>query len=98
MSELLHARTEIRGRVATVFVDGECDAGCAAPLGQALANVVTQVDRVVVDMRGLTFADSSLTHVLDSATAAARGCGTTLEIRGATGIVARVLELTRLQG
>jgi anti-anti-sigma factor len=97
VSELLHSRITIDGGVATVFVEGECDASCANALRQALENAVAQTNHVVVDLRGLTFADSSLIHVLDAATAAARGCGTTLEVRNAAGVVARVLELTRTE-
>jgi anti-sigma B factor antagonist len=78
-----------------VTLEGELDAASSDELTQVLEDVVRNGPRrVVVDLAGVTFMDSSglrcLLHGADHATSH----DTTLVVERASGIVRRVLELT----
>jgi anti-sigma B factor antagonist len=80
---------------AWVRVTGELDLATAPILAQALSQAEERAQRVVLDLRELTFMDSSGVHVILEASlrANAAGRGPVL-VRGAAR-VDRVLDLTR---
>jgi anti-sigma B factor antagonist len=77
-----------------VTVDGELDLATAPELLRTVKLVLDEnrPDRIVFDMSGLRFMDSSGISVLINAAAA----GTVVEVRDPTPAVRRVLELTGL--
>jgi len=89
---------EVVGGVGVVRVAGELDAATAGLLddGLSLASVMAG-DRLVVDVSRLSFMDVAGVRVMAAAherRVAAGSCG--LVVRGASGIVRRVLEVTGL--
>ncbi len=65
MSAPLHElRSSRRGDVYVVDVAGEIDLGTSGELEEMLASVTDGVTRVVVDLAGTTFLDSSALNVL----------------------------------
>ena len=80
---------------AWVRVTGELDLATAPILAQALSRAEERAQRVVLDLRELTFMDSSGVHVILEASLRANAAGrATVLVRGPAG-VDRVLALTR---
>jgi len=78
---------------AVVFGVGELDLSGADELRNAVLVLVGAYPTVTIDFTGLTFLDSSGINVLVVAHKTALDRGSRFEIRGATGIVARALEI-----
>lgn len=88
--------TPDRDRVV-VAAHGELDIATADPLEQEVRALVTRgFTSVELDLRGLTFIDSSGLRLLLRLDAAARSDGFTLTIRDGEGPVRRLLKLTHL--
>ncbi|MFJ5779096.1 STAS domain-containing protein [Streptomyces sp. NPDC093094] len=82
---------------AVVTVRGEIDHHTAAPLRHALTlPQETGVRRIVVDLAGVTFMDSSGVNLLIAAHNAARDSGGWLRVAGPTEAVQRTMQLVGL--
>jgi anti-anti-sigma factor len=88
------AKTSSEGECLVVSLSGECDLSVRTELASALADAASRCRVVVVDFAGLTFLDSSGIHELVTAYHTANEKGGHLYVRGASGIVATVLDLT----
>jgi stage II sporulation protein AA (anti-sigma F factor antagonist) len=86
------------GKGAVVVATGEVDLFTAPGLRAALLNAARASARVVVDLTGVTFLDSSGLAVLISAlqSAGERGQEASPHLAGPTPPVRRVLDITRL--
>ncbi|MEU3312104.1 STAS domain-containing protein [Streptomyces sp. NPDC048387] len=73
---------------------GELDHDTAEPLRQALAAAARQGTRLVVDMSGLRFCDSTGLNALLHGRLAVGEAGGTLELAGLGGPVARMFRIT----
>jgi anti-sigma B factor antagonist len=82
------------GDLEVVSLGGELDAANAERLERALLESVA--GSVVVDLTGLRFIDSSGLTALVHARNAITGCGRHFGLRGASGSVQRVFEITGL--
>ena len=84
------------GDVIVVRASGEVDMTVSATFERSLleAAAMSRGRRVVVDLGGLDFLDSSGVHALVKGYHATNAVGGTLTVRGATGGVARVLYIT----
>jgi anti-anti-sigma factor len=94
---LFEVRAETaRDGVVVVWVAGEVDLTVSAALERTLldASIGTGVRSVVVDLGGLRFLDSSGVHALVKGYQASRDAGRPYTVRGAHGVVARVLHIT----
>jgi anti-anti-sigma factor len=94
---VFEVRTEDgRDGVVVVRLAGEVDLTVSSTLEATLLDAVAQgsVRQVVVDLGQLRFLDSSGVHALVKGYHAANTAGTSLIVRNAAGIVARVLEIT----
>jgi anti-sigma B factor antagonist len=94
---LFEARAEAaHDGVVVVRVAGEVDLTVSAALERTLldASAATGVRTVIVDLEDLRFLDSSGVHALVKAYLASRSAGRTYTVRGASGVVARVLQIT----
>ena len=80
---------------AWVRVTGELDLATAPILAQALSQAEERTQRVVLDMRELTFMDSSGVHVILEASHRATTAGRGLVLVRGPAQVDRVLDLTR---
>jgi anti-anti-sigma factor len=80
---VVRAAGEVDMTVSTAFERALVDAATGNPGGQ-----------VVVDFEDLRFIDSSGVHALVKGYHAAAGTGGSLTVRNATGVVARVLNIT----
>jgi anti-anti-sigma factor len=92
------ATTSIDGQHAAVALAGECDLAAREDCTAALLGAVKAADTVVVDLKELTFLDSSGVHALVTAYRAANERGGRLIVVGAAGMVAHVLEITGVAG
>lgn len=81
---------------AVVVVAGEIDLAVRDDLLNTLREAIrrAEVTRVVVDLSGVSFMDSSGLHVLLTARETAHGSGVGFDVVGATGLARRVLEVT----
>lgn len=83
------------GDVAVLTLSGELDHDTAEPLREALArHTGPEAERVVVDLSGLTFCDSTGLNVLLHARLAAHDAGGGVELAGLRPPVARMFEIT----
>jgi anti-sigma B factor antagonist len=93
----LTATVRQEGDAVVVGLRGEFDASVAQHVRAQIQSVLeTGVGTVVVDMREVTFIDSTGLGVLAGAARRARSCGTRLLLRGPTRATRRVLDLTGL--
>jgi anti-sigma B factor antagonist len=83
-----------RGGHTQVQLVGELDIASLSRLRRVLFALLEETVRVAVDLRELRFVDLPGVRLLIELTAAARGQDCPLEVTGATGQVARLLELT----
>lgn len=78
---------------------GELDLACAELLRDEInAAEASNAPRIIVDLSGLEFVDSTGLEVLVRAHQRSQASSHQFEIRGASGDVARILELTGLIG
>jgi len=77
-----------------VSVRGDVDLGTVDALSQALEQATRGGGQVVIDMKDVTFLDSTGVRVLVEAYRSAQRSGGALYVRGARHWVARVLEVT----
>ncbi|HVE94726.1 MAG TPA: STAS domain-containing protein [Acidimicrobiales bacterium] len=82
------------GSTATVSVAGELELVQGDKLEAAVRRLLPDVERVVVDLNGVTFMDSSGLGALIALRQAADETGWRFALRGPTQAVTRVLELT----
>ncbi|GAA2446974.1 STAS domain-containing protein [Actinomadura vinacea] len=93
----LNVSTASQGGHAVVTATGELDLYTAPRLQTALAGLLReQVDRVVVDMSGIDFCDSTGMNVLLSAMKRLKERGGTLELAAPRPAVKRILQVTGL--
>jgi anti-anti-sigma factor len=92
--------TEEREGAAVVTLHGELDIATAPQVEEAVVGRVRDGGRVVLDLRGLEFMDSSGVRVIVAAHGAAQeGGGRLTVVRAAPGgPVQRVLEISGLEG
>ena len=88
------ATTSIEPDRVVVALSGECDLSVRTDMSSVLHGAVTKSSLVVVDLRELTFLDSSGIHELVAAHQAARAVGGRVYVRHASGVVAEVLDVT----
>jgi anti-sigma B factor antagonist len=81
------------GRVV-VALQGQVDLATAPQLAQAVAGATKQGDAVVVDLTDVDFLDSAGVRALVESAQAAASAGVAVTVTGASGWVARVLEIT----
>ena len=79
---------------ARVRVSGDLDLATTPELRRALAEALAQVHFVALDLRALTFTDSSGVHAIVDATARAHRADRRLMLLNSPAHVARVFELT----
>ena len=84
------------GGVVVVRAAGEVDMTVSPTFERSLLEAATTGEgrAVVVDLESLRFLDSSGVHALVKGYHAATAAGGSLTVRGATGVVARVLYIT----
>jgi anti-sigma B factor antagonist len=87
--ELIHLDGDAVLRVA-----GEVDASSAPRLHEACVDLASITDRLVLDLSGVTFMDSSALHVLIRVHQ--REGGSTVVVRNPSGQVLRLLQITDL--
>lgn len=91
----LHITTEVaRGRLAVVAVDGELDVSTAGELFRHASGVLEAYRKVVVDLAGVSFCDSSGYNVLLRLRRRATGAGGHLVLADPTETVRRLLAVT----
>jgi anti-anti-sigma factor len=83
------------GNDALVSAHGELDLFCVDRLRVALAEV-DHVQRVTVDLKGVTFIDSAALGCLAAVADARAGAGRTLRVEHAHGLVRRLMDLLQL--
>ena len=88
-------RREVCG-CAVLGVAGDIDVATASGFRAALLEAVERSDRLVVDLSGVTFLDCAGLSALAAVVRHMRATGGSLRLVGATGIVGRVIGLTRL--
>jgi anti-sigma B factor antagonist len=79
---------------AVLSLSGELDLGCVERLGKALAEITLQAEQVIVDMREVTFMDSSALRVLLRLWSESRKNGFSLAIVRPRPEVQKVFEVT----
>jgi len=92
------ARTLAEPAQAVVVLSGDCDLSARDRMTALLLAAVDDAPVVAVDLAGVTFMDSSGLHALITAHQSAQRRGRQLYVRGATGVVGALLELTGLAG
>ena len=93
----LNVSTSSQGGHAVVTASGELDLYTAPQLQTALAALLREhVDRVVVDLSGIEFCDSTGMNVLLSAMKRLKEQGGTLELAAPRPAVRRILQVTGL--
>ena len=88
----LNVQIESKGNHACLTLEGECDMATLPAFTQTIRGL--GVRKVVVDLSGLTFLDSSGIGALLWAKECMEDRGGTFRIRGAAGVVQRVMEIT----
>jgi anti-sigma B factor antagonist len=80
-----------------IRVEGELDMAGTSDLESALANAeLSQTDRIVVDLEGLSFIDASGLRILVAASRRSVDNGNRLSLTPGKGEVTRIFRLTRL--
>lgn len=93
----LNVTTSSQGDYAVVTATGELDLYTAPRLQTALASLIRdRADRVVVDLSGVEFCDSTGVNVLLAAMKRLQEQGGTLELAGLRPPVRRILQVTGL--
>ncbi len=92
------ARTTAEPAQAVVVLSGDCDLAVRDRMAAALLAAVDDAPVVAVDLAGVSFMDSSGLHALITAHHVAERRGRRLYVRGATGVVGALLDLTGLAG
>ncbi|WP_289009912.1 STAS domain-containing protein [uncultured Thermomonospora sp.] len=93
----LNVTTSSQGDYAVVTATGELDLYTAPRLQTALASLIhDRADRVVVDLSGVEFCDSTGVNVLLAAMKRLQEQGGTLELAGLRPPVRRILQVTGL--
>lgn len=93
----LNVSTSSQGGHAVVTATGELDLYTAPRLQTALAGLLRdQVDRIVVDLSGVEFCDSTGMNVLLAAMKRLKEQGGTLELAAPRPAVKRILQVTGL--
>ncbi len=91
----LSITTEVDGQVARLALEGELDLASAGHVEECLASVEERApQRIVVDLDGLAFIDSTGLRTLIQAAARARERGGELLLRPGDESIQRVFELT----
>lgn len=91
----LSVEKSVEGDVTIVGVTGEVDAASADTLRNAIIEVIDGGSRrVTIDMRDVSFMDSSGLRVLIAGFKAAEASGGTLSVRNPSDVVTRLLEIT----
>jgi anti-sigma B factor antagonist len=88
------AKTSVESDGVVVAVTGECDLSVRDEFTSVLLAAVRDAPVVVVDLREVTFLDSSGLHALVTAYHAAGERGSHFYLTNPTGVVADVLEVT----
>jgi anti-sigma B factor antagonist len=95
-----HQRLETRVRqtrdVTVVDVCGEIDLSTATLFAKAVTVALEQARHIVINLRGVTYMDSSGFGTLLSATKRLRPLGGTVHLVGCNDLIARMLQITRL--
>ena len=94
MGRNLALRRDADGESVVLWASGELDLASRQFLIDAVVDVVSARQPVVVDLSALTFLDSSGIGALAKCRNAAVRLGCRFQVRGATGQVARVLAIT----
>ncbi|MER5811230.1 STAS domain-containing protein [Streptomyces sp. NPDC002033] len=84
--------------VTVLSLAGELDHDTAGPLREALDATVEQGGRMVVDMAGLAFCDSTGLNTLLHGRISVQEAGGRLELAGLSGPVARMFRITGADG
>ncbi|GAA3257142.1 STAS domain-containing protein [Streptomyces lavendulae] len=84
--------------VTVLTLAGELDHDTAAPLREALEAALAPGGRMVVDMAGLDFCDSTGLNALLHARLSVQEAGGRLELAGLSGPVARMFRITGADG
>lgn len=92
----LEARVRQTANVTVVDVRGEIDLATAALFAKAVAAALEQARHIVINLRGVTYMDSSGFGTLLSATKRLRPLGGTVHLVGCNDLIARMLQITRL--
>ncbi|MGR6320180.1 STAS domain-containing protein [Micromonospora soli] len=92
--DLWQWRSEERADRTVVILAGELDVSSADELRRRLAATIRVRPVVDVDLRGLTFIDSTILSVFIGAHQDATGAGGSLTVLNPTGHVHRVLDVT----
>jgi anti-sigma B factor antagonist len=93
----LTVRVEGEGTERTVYVEGACDLATAPELRMVLVPLAPpEVTRLVIDVTGLEFCDSTGLGTMLGSLRRMREGGGQLQIKGAQGIFLRLLEITGL--
>ena len=92
----LSVSTAWQDNVATVTLEGELDLGSRDMVDRAIGKAIDAdaTTRVVVDLSGLRFLDSSGINLLVKGRRQADQAGVSFRVEGATDIVRQVLSLT----
>jgi anti-sigma B factor antagonist len=93
-----HATLAIEGHTARVRLHGEIDLANVAQVDACVSDALasTGVEDVVIDLTACTYLDSSGLRTLFRSFQSARRDDCDFGVVGATGIVRRVIELTKL--
>jgi anti-sigma B factor antagonist len=85
-------------RVATVALHGEIDLATVGQVDQCVNEALAdpRTEQLVLDLAACTYMDSSGLHALVRTNRRCEELGRRLTIRGATGIVRRVIDLSSL--
>ena len=94
MPQAFEIETEKDGGVGTVRVAGELDLNASARLDEALSALDGSVDVIVLDLRGVTFIDSTGLRTITSADARAREGRYELRIVRGSENVQKLLHMT----
>jgi anti-sigma B factor antagonist len=96
---LLQVRDEEREGAHVIHVEGEGDLSNSSLFGQRLLEIADPGDRkIVLDLLGLRFMDSTMVHAILSATAPVRRKGGEMVIACNNPDVGRILQITAIDG
>jgi anti-sigma B factor antagonist len=98
MARYLKSSTRIEKRTTIVDVEGQIDLGSSPALRKTLLECVRGTDRVAINLKAVTYIDSSGIASLLEVLREARQSKKKLVLFGLTAAVLQVLQLTRLTG